>query len=76
MTQEFVILVDENDNETGVMEKMEAHKKAALHRAVSVFIFNSKGEWMLQQRAFEQISFRRFMDKCMLQPSFPWRNSH
>jgi isopentenyl-diphosphate Delta-isomerase len=54
MTQEFVILVDENDNETGVMEKMEAHEKAVLHRAVSVFIFNSKGEWLLQQRAFEK----------------------
>jgi isopentenyl-diphosphate Delta-isomerase len=54
MKQEFVILVDENDNETGIMEKMEAHRKALLHRAVSVFIFNSKGEWLLQQRAFDK----------------------
>jgi isopentenyl-diphosphate Delta-isomerase len=54
MKQEFVILVDENDNETGTMEKMEAHRKAFLHRAVSVFIFNSKGEWLLQQRAFDK----------------------
>ena len=29
----FVILVDESDNEIGVMEKMEAHRKALLHRA-------------------------------------------
>ena len=40
---EQVILVDEQDNETGLMEKMEAHEKALLHRAFSVFIFNSKG---------------------------------
>lgn len=46
-----VILVDENDKETGAMEKMEAHKKALLHRAISVFILNSEGKWLLQRRA-------------------------
>jgi len=46
-----VILVDENDRETGTMEKMRAHRKGALHRAVSVFIFNGAGELLLQQRA-------------------------
>jgi len=46
-----VILVDSNDNEIGVMEKMEAHSKGMLHRAFSVFIFNSKGELLLQKRA-------------------------
>ncbi len=49
--EEQVILVDENDNQLGVMPKMEAHEKAVLHRAFSVFIFNKKGELMLQQRA-------------------------
>lgn len=49
--EELVILVDENDNQIGVMPKMEAHEKAVLHRAFSVFIFNKKGELMLQQRA-------------------------
>lgn len=49
--QELVILVDENDNEKGTMEKLEAHEKAILHRAISVFICNSKGEWLLQRRA-------------------------
>ena len=39
MSQEFVILVDENDNELGTMEKMEAHEKALLHRAFSVLIY-------------------------------------
>lgn len=48
---EFVILVDEQDRETGLMEKMEAHRKGVLHRAFSVFIFNEAGEWLLQQRA-------------------------
>jgi len=46
-----VILVDEHDNETGVMEKMAVHEKALLHRAFSVFIFNAKGEMLLHKRA-------------------------
>jgi len=48
---EQVILVNTNDEEMGFMEKMEAHRKAILHRAFSIFIFNSKGEMLLQQRA-------------------------
>ena len=51
MTEEQVILVDEQDNELGVMEKLEAHRIPTLHRAISVFIVNTKGEWLLQQRA-------------------------
>jgi len=43
--------VDTADRELGTMEKMEAHEKAVLHRAFSVFIFNDRGELMLQQRA-------------------------
>ena len=49
--EEFVILVDENDNKLGLMPKLEAHQKAILHRAFSVFIFNDKNELLLQQRA-------------------------
>ena len=49
--EENVILVDEQDNQLGLMPKMEAHEKAVLHRAFSVFIFNDEGELMLQQRA-------------------------
>ncbi len=48
---EEVILVNEQDNEIGRMEKMEAHEKAILHRAFSIFIFNSNQEMLLQQRA-------------------------
>lgn len=51
MHKEEVILVDEFDNEIGTMEKMEAHEKGLLHRAFSVFVFNSKNELMLQQRS-------------------------
>lgn len=49
--EEQVILVDQEDNPRGLMPKMEAHEKAELHRAFSVFIFNDKNELMLQQRA-------------------------
>ena len=49
-----VILVDENDNMTGVMEKLQAHTEARLHRAVSVFLVNSSGEWILQKRAMDK----------------------
>jgi isopentenyl-diphosphate delta-isomerase len=48
---ELLILVDENDQEIGLMEKMHAHQSGRLHRAFSIFIFNSKGELLLQQRA-------------------------
>ncbi|MGC4035918.1 MAG: isopentenyl-diphosphate Delta-isomerase [Chitinophagaceae bacterium] len=54
MREEFVILVNEQDIESGVMEKMEAHVKGLLHRAFSVFIFNSKGEMLLQRRALNK----------------------
>ena len=51
MIEEKVILVDTNDNPIGLMNKLEAHEKAVLHRAFSVFILNDKNELMLQQRA-------------------------
>ena len=49
--KEYVILVDPTDQPVGRMEKMEAHEKGILHRAFSVFLFNEKGETLLQQRA-------------------------
>ncbi|NRA92742.1 MAG: isopentenyl-diphosphate Delta-isomerase [Psychroserpens sp.] len=51
MKEEHVILVNEQDQQIGTMPKMEAHEKAVLHRAFSVFVFNDKQELMLQQRA-------------------------
>lgn len=46
-----IILVDANDNQIGLEEKIKTHKEGILHRAISVYLFNSKGELMLQQRA-------------------------
>lgn len=54
MVSEKVILVNEQDEPVGVMDKLEAHEKGLLHRAFSVFIFNSKGELLLQQRALSK----------------------
>ncbi|SFD30370.1 isopentenyl-diphosphate delta-isomerase [Algibacter pectinivorans] len=54
MEEEKVILVNEQDQQIGLMPKMEAHEKAVLHRAFSVFIFNDKNELMLQQRALNK----------------------
>ena len=51
MIEEQVILVNENDEQIGLMPKLEAHEKAVLHRAFSVFIFNDSNKLMLQQRA-------------------------
>lgn len=51
MTNEYVILVDEQDNDIGVMEKLQAHQLGVLHRAFSVFIFNDKEQLLLQQRS-------------------------
>ena len=51
MREEHVILVNELNEQIGTMAKMEAHEKAVLHRAFSVFVMNNKGETMLQQRA-------------------------
>lgn len=51
MKEEKVILVDENDRPIGLMNKLEAHEKALLHRAFSVFVLNDNQELLLQQRA-------------------------
>ncbi len=48
---EYVVLVNENDEPLGTMEKMEAHEKGLLHRAFSIFIFNAQGEMLIHQRA-------------------------
>lgn len=49
-----VLLVNEQDEPVGTMEKMEAHRKGLLHRAFSVFIFDSRGRMLLQQRAAQK----------------------
>ena len=51
MVEEKVILVNEQDEPIGLMNKLEAHEKAVLHRAFSVFVFDGRGRMLLQQRA-------------------------
>ncbi|HYM94666.1 MAG TPA: isopentenyl-diphosphate Delta-isomerase [Chitinophagaceae bacterium] len=54
MDEQQVILVDNNDEQVGIIEKIQAHKNGLLHRAFSIFIFNSKGEMLLQRRALNK----------------------
>jgi isopentenyl-diphosphate Delta-isomerase len=54
MELQQVILVNEQDEPIGTMEKLAAHEKGLLHRAFSIFIFNNKGELLLQQRAMNK----------------------
>lgn len=51
MEEPHVILVNEKDQVLGSMPKMEAHLKGELHRAISVFIFDTDGNWLMQRRA-------------------------
>jgi len=52
--KEFVVLVDQDDQKLGLMEKQQAHVAGLLHRAFSVFVFNSEGKLMIQQRAADK----------------------
>ena len=66
---EHVILVDEHDHVIGTMPKMEAHLLGRLHRAFSVFIFNSKVELLLQQRATDKYhSGGKWTNTCCSHP--------
>jgi isopentenyl-diphosphate Delta-isomerase len=56
--EEKVVLVDEMDSETGIASKLEAHQLGLLHRAFSVFVFNSAGQMMLQKRAWDKYHSR------------------
>jgi len=66
-----VVLVDQDDAEIGVMEKMEAHEKGVLHRAFSIFLFNDKGEMLLQRRALSKYhSPGLWTNTCCSHPMF------
>ena len=52
--QQEIILVDSNDIQIGTIEKLKAHQLGLLHRAFSIFIFNSEGEILLQKRAIDK----------------------
>ena len=51
MVKEKVVLVDKSDNQIGLMPKLEAHQKGILHRAFSIFLFNSENQILLQKRS-------------------------
>ena len=66
-----VVLVDETDQQVGVKEKIQAHKDGNLHRAYSVFIFNSKNELLLQKRSNKKYhSAGKWTNTCCSHP-FP-----
>ena len=73
--KEYVILVDENDAIIGEEEKMTAHRKALLHRAISVFLVNSKGDWLLQQRALEKYHSNGLWTNTCCSHPFPGEKS-
>ena len=52
--KDFVVVVDKDDNALGQMEKMEAHETGTLHRAFSVFVFNSQSQMLINRRAFSK----------------------
>ena len=69
--KQYLILVDDLDRELGKMEKLEVHRTGSLHRAFSIFIFNSKGELLLQQRADEKYHSRGlWSNTCCSHPHF------
>ncbi len=71
LEEDFLILVNENDKAWGKLEKNLVHEKGLLHRAFSVFIFNSKGEMLLQQRANNKYhSAGLWTNACCSHPRF------
>lgn len=67
---EQVILVDENDKPIGTMEKMASHLGAHLHRAISVFITDTRGRWLIQQRTMEKYHSKgKWSNTCCSHPS-------
>lgn len=63
--KDFLILVDEKDKQIGTEEKLQAHKKGKIHRALSVLVFNSKGEMLIQKRA-DSKNYSNFIIKLFL----------
>ena len=72
-----IVLVDEyghdlfnQDGRLSIMEKIEAHRRGLLHRAISVFIFNDRNELLLQKRAAGKYhSPQKWTNTCCTHPS-------
>ena len=72
--EDHVILVDAHDAPIGTMEKMEAHRQGRLHRAFSIFLFNTAGELLLHQRALSKYhSGGLWTNTCCSHPLFGMR---
>lgn len=66
---DLLIVVDENDNALGFLDKLLCTSKGIFHRAFSVFIFNSKVEFLLQRRAKDKYhSAGLWSNTCCSQP--------
>jgi isopentenyl-diphosphate Delta-isomerase len=74
MKEQEVVLVNENDEAIGLMGKMEAHQKGLLHRAFSVFIFDAKGNMLLQQRAAAKYHGAHLWTNACCSHPFPGEN--
>jgi len=75
MNKDQVILVDTNNFMIGSMGKMEAHKKGLLHRAISVFIFDSQGKWLLQKRAANKYHSNSLWTNTCCSHPFPYESN-
>lgn len=75
MNKPDVILVDENDQPIGVMEKMQAHREGLLHRAFSIFILNNQKEILLQQRAFSKYHSPKLWTNACCSHPYPDENT-
>ena len=76
MTNVRVIVVDKNDVELGFLPKMEVHEKGILHRAISVFLIDKQGHWILQQRAFNKYHSSGLWTNTSCSHPFPNENTH
>lgn len=69
MNEPHVILVNKNDRPLGTMPKMEAHQKGVLHRAISIFLFDLNGNFLLQKRAANKYhSAKLWSNTCCSHP--------
>lgn len=75
MKEQEVILVNENDEQVGTVEKMKAHEEGLLHRAFSIFIFDSKGRMLLQQRAAKKYHGAHLWTNACCSHPYPGENT-
>lgn len=74
MKEPEVILVNESDQQIGLMPKMEVHQKGLLHRAFSVFIFDTDGKMLLQQRSSEKYHGAHLWTNACCSHPYPTEN--